>query len=74
MPQDILEIVFELVRGERHDYVLSPHRSKHPLSWLVITHVCHCWRECAIGMKRLWRLIEIGPGPGLQILAISGRH
>jgi len=62
MPQDILEIVFELVRGEPHDHFLSPHRSIHPLSWLVITHVCHCWRECAIGMKRLWRLIEIGPG------------
>jgi len=65
MPLEILESVFELVRGE--DYDRSPcwgerqqpclvHRS---LSWIAFSHVCQYWRECARGFKRLWRLIQI---------------
>jgi len=65
MPLEILELVFELVRGE--DYDRSPcwgaeqqpclvHRS---LLWIAFSHVCQYWRECALGSKRLWRLIQI---------------
>jgi len=65
MPQEILETVFELVRGE--DYDNDDDIGEHgyrgfiakSLTWVAITHVCHYWRECAIGMKRLWRLIEV---------------
>jgi len=65
MPQEILETVFELVRGEDYDDDDDIGERGYrgfiakSLTWVAITHVCHYWRECAIGMKRLWRLIEI---------------
>jgi len=65
MPQEILETVFELVRGEDYDDDDDIGESgfrgfiAKSLTWVAITHVCHYWRECAIGMKRLWRLIEV---------------
>jgi len=65
MPLDILELVFEFVRGE--DYGKSFYRGTpqqcylmpRSLSWVALSHVCHYWRESAIGMKRLWRFIQI---------------
>jgi len=65
MPQEILETVFELVRGEHYDDDddIGEHGYRgfiaRSLTWVAITHVCHYWRECAIAMKRLWRLIEV---------------
>lgn len=28
-----------------------------PYQWLYITHVCHHWRQVALGLQRLWRYI-----------------
>jgi len=57
MPQEILETVFELVRGEDYDDDDDIGERGYrgfiakSLTWVAITHVCHYWRECAIGMK-----------------------
>jgi len=66
MPQEILETVFELVRGEDYgddDDDIEEHGYRgftaKSLIWVAVTHVCHYWRECAIGMKRLWSLVEV---------------
>ena len=66
LPIEILWKIFELVRGEGYDasFFLSmpPPESLNVRShsWIVISHVCQYWRQCAIGNPRLWRLIQIG--------------
>ena len=61
---EILELVFEFVRGEKNDkslYWQPQHVSlgRRLFSWIAFTHVCQSWRECALGMKRLWRFVHI---------------
>ena len=66
MPLEIFETVFGLVRGEENDdsfFLRLPQDHEwtpKPLSWIAISHVCQHWRECALGIKRLWRVIQIG--------------
>ena len=66
LPIEILWKIFELVRGEDYDasFFLSMPPSENldvrSQSWIVISHVCQYWRQCAIDNPRLWRLIQIG--------------
>ena len=64
MPLEILELVFEFLRGEKNDkslYWQPQHVSlgRRLFSWIAFSQVCHYWRECALVMKRLWRFVHI---------------
>jgi len=64
MPLEILETVFAHVRSDDTDLYFGsvPHSYNFEagfLSWVVVSHICHYWRECALGMKRLWCVIQL---------------
>ena len=68
MPLELLERVFELVRGKDYDssclerlgQLAQDDEITRSLSWAFVSHVCRYWRECALKMKHLWRVISIG--------------
>ena len=57
--------MFEFVRGEdsgKSFYwgaLQQPYLLPRSLSWICLSHVCHYWRKCVLGMKRFWRFIHI---------------
>jgi len=65
LPAEILGMIFEFARGEQYDasFFLSMPPSDNldirTLSWIVVSHVCQYWRQCAIWNRRLWQLIQI---------------
>jgi len=54
LPVDILRLIFEQCLPESHNAIMST--SQAPM---LLTHVCHLWRDVALQSPRLWSSIHI---------------
>ncbi|KAJ3489866.1 hypothetical protein NLI96_g1823 [Meripilus lineatus] len=73
-PPEILAeifIQFAQIYEEAEDAELKVMWRSKPYSWLPITHVCHRWREVALGAPRLWSRIAVNGNPTLLALVLE---
>ncbi|KAI0343454.1 hypothetical protein BDW22DRAFT_1170935 [Trametopsis cervina] len=61
LPIDILVIVFEDVRGNPTTYGLNRTVAASSMEWIVVSQVCHHWRNVALALPTLWSFIHV-PG------------
>lgn len=55
LPPELLSTIFLYYQHFTRTAELETHGwSKHPYLWIKITHVCHQWREIALGLCELW--------------------
>ena len=62
-PEIMVEIFTHHIAGLRGDYLDASGRNNVLYSpWLIMTHVCHRWREIALAAPTLWTYLRIGCG------------
>lgn len=61
LPEDILVMVFKqhLLSSFEAESVKQNHAPVEMLGWLLVTHVCHVWRETAIHCPNLWTYVVL---------------
>jgi hypothetical protein len=61
LPPEILSFIFSNIR----DFYVARLRGEfddvNPELWTVLTHVCHSWREIALGTPTLWTRVVSSP-------------
>ncbi|KAI0054795.1 hypothetical protein BV25DRAFT_1816528, partial [Artomyces pyxidatus] len=63
VPSEILEYIFSFCQCHPE----QPHRDRrHPPAWVVVTHVCHLWRDVALSSPRLWRNVVTYSQPWME--------
>ncbi|KZT01967.1 uncharacterized protein LAESUDRAFT_443862 [Laetiporus sulphureus 93-53] len=45
-----------------------------PLSWVLVSHVCHHWREVAISTPLLWTSVPVDKGPRVSDIWLQRSH
>ncbi|TCD68098.1 hypothetical protein EIP91_011551 [Steccherinum ochraceum] len=58
LPPEILSHIFALYAAITQDYWTYSRRKVSQYDWIAITHVCHRWREDALGNPNLWSNIQ----------------
>ncbi|TEB24631.1 hypothetical protein FA13DRAFT_1817796 [Coprinellus micaceus] len=65
VPLDVLAIIFtfylDIYEESRRSTAFKTANPRHPI--VSVTHVCHEWRELAVGIPSLWRYIHIDSFP-----------
>lgn len=75
LPLEILSIIFEVFVTDYCERRMTGNeiRGTSLCGWLVVLHICHHWRNVALGNPRLWTRIELNCEPHVEFaLAHSG--
>ena len=71
LPTEVLARIFWEYRAQPGDYRAAPSRIPTGMKWIVVTHVCHHWREVALNYHALWTDINFRCKPQMTALMLS---
>lgn len=65
LPTELLGEIFHHATHPTTVFYNAPPVKRWPRPWLLVTHVCHHWRDVAIMHHQLWTYIELYKSPNL---------
>ncbi|TCD71668.1 hypothetical protein EIP91_005434 [Steccherinum ochraceum] len=73
LPSEILSHIFTLYAAVMKNHYTYTRRGPPHYYWMDVTHVCHYWREAALGDPRLWSDILVTAGSVARVEELLNR-
>ncbi|KAI9455927.1 hypothetical protein BJY52DRAFT_615793 [Lactarius psammicola] len=58
LPTEVIAAIFSFLRVPVPSSLITMYEMPDPLAWLRVAHVCHHWREIALGQPLFWSYVD----------------